>query len=133
MSELQFAKVEGLPTNEAEVIARLKNPPVSIKLVATRKGDQDARHWVELTYDFEAKLKSFGSFFVNIAEDIDQAGGVVTKFDLGTGLSPDIVTLDPKGQWRAMHVHVSFKTKVGVANERAWWDAAFNELFNKRK
>ena len=66
-----------IPQTEAEVIARLKNKPKGIKVTVTQNGNESPRQWVVLTYDFQDKLKKFGSFLYAIAEDVAQAGGLV--------------------------------------------------------
>lgn len=123
-----------LPKSEAEVVGRMKIKPDRIKMTVAKDTDSDsARHWVILQFDFRGKLGGFGRFLSDRVMDVDQAGGVVTQIGLGTHMSPEEISRDPKGSWRSLHTELSIRTKLEVRTEDAAWDAAARDLFNQHK
>ena len=123
-----------MPTNEREVIDRLKNPPTQMKITATQSPDSGLRHWVVITYDFIGKLPKLGKFLMDIASDVFQAGGVVTQFKMDS-LRPandDPDDYKPSGPWREMHIHASIKTRAETEANAAAWRDAIKSLFGKK-
>lgn len=129
-----------LPRTEQEVIARLKLPYDSVKVEATLKSaDGDDRLWVSVRYEFEGKLAKLGPFLQGIADDVWQAGGVVTNFNFGGaagGISPDRAAADdydPNKEWRAMFVTASIRTQAFVNDMKAGFDQAIQDIVNQHR
>jgi hypothetical protein len=134
MMNMELAVLQEPPESEEEVIKRLKTPPRNIKITATVDvADGNPRRWVKLTYRFNGKLRAFGTFLGNIADDVWQAGGVVTMFSISdiAGLKPEdaaVDNYDPKGPWRGMFVDVAIKTRSAVEEHKAAWEEAIRDI-----
>ena len=124
-------------TTEAEVIARLKIRPQRIKLTATQDDEGSVpRHWVVLQYDWTGKLKQLGTYLYQLAQDVEQAGGVITQIETGTSLrtnneEPD--DYNPHGKWRCMHISVSIRTKLETDCLRAAFHEAIRDIFRHNR
>lgn len=131
------AAVPPLPGTEFEVISRLKDKPKDVQLTVTVRTEDDppeTRHWVKLHYSFAGKLGYFGTWLKKISEDVDQAGGYVTGFNISdaSDLRPANERPDdyrPDGQWACMFVVVRIKPKVVAHREQAMWDQAVRDIF----
>ncbi len=120
----------------AEIINRLTIKPKEMNLDVHIEQNGSMRHYVKFTYAWTGKLKAFGTFLLDVARDVKQAGGVVVEFTFSpaAGIKPEPSAefdYNPDGTWDAMFIFARIRTAGEIQDRQESWNATM-EYFKER-